>query len=222
VFIASIIPGVISILLLVMFVKERREGVSLEKSGVRVAFRALGRRFRVYILTVIAFTIGNLSYAFFLLRAQDFGIKPDHAPLLYLLFNLVYAFSAFPVGYASDKLGKKPILLLGYIMFSVTCAGFASASSLPQVILLFVLYGASYALSDTLQRALVPDIVDAKLRGTAFGALHMSIGAAALPSSLLAGLLWQRLGAPAAFSMATAAVAFSAFMLGLFVKSGPN
>ncbi len=219
VFLLSIIPGILSVLLLVFLIKEKKTDIAHAVSRVRVGFRSLGRRFRLYLLIVATFTFSNLSYAFFLLRAQDFGVTASHAPLLYLLFNFVYATSAFPVGYASDRIGKWRLLLFGYAMFGVVCSGFALATALPHIIALFVAYGVSYAFADTLQRAIVPDIVGRELRGTAFGALHTSIGITALPSGILAGTLWQVFGASVTFFFAAAAAFLSAVILAIATKT---
>lgn len=219
VFLISIIPGILSVILILFFVRERKSTISSGSFSASRSFRWLDRRFRIYILIVAIFTFSNFSYAFFLLRAQNFGVAPRYAPLLYLLFNGVYAFSAFPVGYASDKVGKRALLLLGYIMFGVTCVGFALASSLLHIILLFIAYGAFYAFADTLQRAIVPDIVKQDVRGTAFGALHTSIGMAALPSSIIAGELWQTFGASSTFLFAAVTAFLSAGLLAFAYKS---
>ena len=190
VFLVSIIPGLAAVVLLTLLMKEKkREGVVWKGSSFLSDFRSLPRDFKVYVAMVAIFTLGNFSYAFFLLRAGELGVPIMFVPLLYLLFNLVYAISALPIGTLADRIGKKPVILFGYAMFGVTCLGFAFAYSSFHAVILFVAYGVFFAVADTLQRAIVPDLVTAEFRGTAFGVLHTTIGVAAFPSSLIAGVL---------------------------------
>lgn len=206
VFLASVLPGAGSVLLLVILVREtglhlrggRRERVSLALK------EDIGRKFKAYIASVVLYTLGNFSYAFFLLRAGELGVATRVAPLLYLLFNIVYAGTAFPVGSLADRIGKRRMLALGYVSFALTCLGFAAADKSAYAILLFIAYGGSYAIADTLQRAIVPDLVEPQVRGSAFGVLHTATGLAALPSSIMAGALWQVYGAAVPFIMSAA------------------
>ncbi|NWG09501.1 MAG: MFS transporter [Nitrososphaerales archaeon] len=200
VFLASIIPGGLAVLLLLVFVRERSKHVKTSKPfRFKVGFKSLSRSFKFFIFIVLLFSLSNFSYAFFLLRAYDLGISIPIAPLLYLLFNVSYAVFAFPIGVLADKVGKMPLLSFGYAMFGITCLGFALAYHSYYAVALFVAYGVSYAAFDTLQRAIVPDLVPTELRGTAFGALHATTGLAALPASLIAGSLWQLISPNAPF-----------------------
>ena len=169
----------------------------------------------MFTIVVTIFTLSNYSYAFLLLRAKDLGVPVDYAPLLYLLFNVVYAISAFPIGTLADKVGKKLVISIGYAMFGVTCLGFALASSPIHAILLFLAYGLFFATADAVQRAIVPDLVTAEVRGTAFGVLHTSIGFMALPSGLIAGALWQFYGAAVPFIVGAAVSLISTMLLAL-------
>ncbi|MCW4043163.1 MAG: MFS transporter [Candidatus Bathyarchaeota archaeon] len=223
VFLVSIIPGLAAVVLLTLLMKEKkREGVVWKGSSFLSDFRSLPRDFKVYVAMVAIFTLGNFSYAFFLLRAGELGVPIMFVPLLYLLFNLVYAISALPIGTLADRIGKKPVILFGYAMFGVTCLGFAFAYSSFHAVILFVAYGVFFAIADTLQRAIVPDLVTAELRGTAFGVLHTTIGVAAFPSSLIAGVLWQIYGATIPFMLAAAVSIASTVLFLLFMPGKKN
>lgn len=212
VFLFSLLPGSIAVLVLIFLVKEGPKGLRKETKFL-MDFKSLPRNLKLFILIAGLFNLSNFSYAFFLLRAGTLGVKAEVAPLLYLLFNVVYALSAYPLGAAADRIGKKLVLAFGYGMFGLTCFGFALAKNPLQAVGLFVAYGVFFAASDTLQRALVPDLGGEELRGTAFGALHSAIGFTALPSSFIAGALWQTYGPTFPFAFSGALSLFSAFLL---------
>lgn len=214
VFLFSLLPGAIAVLILIFLVKEKPKGLRKETKFL-MDFKSLPRSLKLFILIAGLFNLSNFSYAFFLLRAGTLGVKAGAAPLLYLLFNVVYALSAYPLGAAADRIGKKLVLGFGYGMFGLTCFGFALAKNSLQAVGLFVAYGVFFAASDTLQRALVPDLGGQELRGTAFGALHSAIGFTALPSSFIAGTLWQTYGPTFPFAFSGALSLFSAFLLAL-------
>ncbi len=222
VFFASIIPGLLAVILLTFLVKEKKNPKITKKvSSITTEFKSLPKDFKIYIIIVGIFTMSNFSYAFFLLRAGELGISDRFAPLLYLLFNLVYAIFAFPIGTLADKVGKKFVLMIGYGMFGVTCLGFAIAFSPIHAIILFIAYGMFFAIVDTLQRAIVPDIIKLKHRGTAFGALHMTIGMTAFIASLLAGTLWQIYGAFVPFIIGAIISIISAILLSTYTFRKP-
>ncbi|MBU2617314.1 MAG: MFS transporter, partial [Euryarchaeota archaeon] len=148
------------------------------------------------------FALGNFSYMFFILRAQQFfqaRMSIALPILLYVWFNIIYTTFSIPSSALSDRVGRKNVLTLGYSLFGVTCIGFALSPSLPSLIALFGLYGLVYALVDGNQRAFASDFVAEELRGTALGTFHAAIGLATLPASLIAGLLWDFVGSTAPF-----------------------
>jgi len=173
-------------------VKTKPKHVSL-----RISLEGLEKPLKLFILVATIFAVGNFSYMFFILKAQKAfqQLFPEIANampiLLYALFNMSYALLSIPVGTLSDKIGRKRVLATGYFLFGLTCFGFVFSSSLTSFIVLFLLYGLFYAFVDGMQRALASDLASKKLRGTALGAFHTSIGLAALPASLVAGFLWD-------------------------------
>jgi MFS family permease len=125
-------------------------------------------------------------------------------PIIYLVYNLVYAGFAMPAGQLADRFGKKRLLSMGYFLFGLMCLGFAFASSSWHAWALFVVFGLAVAIVDTIPRAMVPEMVSSEVRGTAYGIYHMVIGVLDLPASFIAGLLWDIFG-----KVTGAAVAFS-------------
>lgn len=133
---------------------------------------------------------------FFILKAQEVftGKLSVGVPiLLYILFNIFYAAFAVPFGTLSDKIGRKKVIVFGYLLFSLTSLGFAFFNSLSAFIILFALYGTVHAIIDGNQRAYVSDLSSDELRATALGTFHTTTGVAALPASLIAGILWQNI-----------------------------
>jgi len=164
---------------------------------LKLGLRSLPKPLKLFILISGIFAMANFSYMFFILRSQEIfaGRMSIGMPiLLYLLFNVFYAALAVPSGVLSDRVGRKRIIVAGYMLFSLTSLGFAFFSSLPAFILLFALYGSSYALIDGNQRAFVADMSTKELKATALGTFHTTTGLMVLPASLIAGLLWQTTG----------------------------
>jgi MFS family permease len=162
--------------------------------NIKIGLRDLPKQLKLFILVSGIFALANFSYMFFILRAQGYftgkffiGIPI----LLYILFNIFYFAFAIPFGRLSDKIGRKNVIVSGYLLFSLVCLGFVFFNSLIAFIVLFALYGMVYAMIDGNQRAFVSDLSSEEIRSTALGTFHTIIGLAALPASLIAGFLWQ-------------------------------
>ena len=159
--------------------------------------RGLPRSLKAFIAVAALHALGNFSYMFFLLRAQGvlagMGGRPSAAMslLLYVVFNISYAALAIPAGALSDRWGKRRLIGGGYVLFSLLCGGFFWVKTLVGLMFLFLLYGMVYALLEGNQRAYVADLAPEEVRGTALGLYHTVVGLAALPASLVAGLLWE-------------------------------
>lgn len=193
----SFIPGVLAVLVLFFFVREIRPRQQ-EEELPRLTLRGFDRRFLLFLGAVVLFTLGNSSDAFIILRAKNTAAGPLNTfqiALMLVTFNLVYAAAATPAGILSDRIGRRRVILLGWAVYGLIYLGFALAQAGWQIWLLFALYGLYYAAFEGTSRALVADIVpDAARHGTAYGLYHTAVGVAALPASLLAGLLWDTLG----------------------------
>jgi MFS family permease len=161
---------------------------------LKIGIKNLSKSLKLFILISSMFALANFSYMFFILRAREFfaGKLSIGVPiLLYILFNIFYAAFAIPFGTLSDKIGRKKVIVFGYLLFSLTSLGFAFFNSLMAFVVLFALYGMVYAIIDGNQRAYVSDLSSEKMRATALGTFHTTIGLVALPASLIAGFLWQ-------------------------------
>lgn len=218
VFALTLIPGLISIALLIFLVRERRVKASQEeRQKLQISLAPFDRQFKLFLVAVVVFTLGNSSDAFLILRADATGISNVQIPLLWLVFNIVYALASTPAGELSDRIGRRAVIIGGYVVFAVVYLGFAAASAAWHVWFLFAAYGLYYGLTEGVQRAYAADLVPPHLRGTAFGVYHTLTGLALFPASVIAGWLWQAIGVPAPFfygaAMSGLAVAIFAFAL---------
>ncbi|MGB8296325.1 MAG: MFS transporter [Polyangia bacterium] len=210
VFLLSALPAAVACLVVVVFVREARSRPS-QPVAAAPAVPILSRPFLGYLLATILFALGNSSDAFLLLRVHDAGLPAQAAPLLWALHHVVKSTTSAKAGELADRLGRRRALAAGWMTYAAIYAGFAFARSGLAIASLFVVYGLHFALVGGAQKALVVDLVPAEARARGFGVYHMCVGLAALPASLLFGLLYQRLGAATAFltgaGLALAAVA---------------
>lgn len=152
------------------------------------------------IAPLLVFSLANSSDAFLLLRAREVGLSPWSVVLAYALYNLTYTVFSYPAGVVSDRFGRRRVIAIGWLVYAVVYAGFAYASS-ATVWPLLGLYGLYMAFTDGVGKALITDHAPAAKRGTALGVFYMSSGLLSLSASVIAGVLWDRVGASATFWM---------------------
>ena len=176
----------------------------------------LARSFYVYIGIAGVFALANSSDAFLILRSQNLGLGLVAIPIAYALLNVIYGSLSLPAGILSDKVGRLPLIALGWVIYGISYLGFAYANTAWQVWPLFALYGIYYAASEGVGRALIADVVGPQARGRAYGVYNMVIGLAALPAGLIAGLLWDLYGPRAPFGFSAALSLFAVGLLYIF------
>ena len=162
--------------------------------------RALPRRFWSVLGAVIVFTLGNSTDAFLLLRATQLGVAAPLLPILWAALHVVKSASSTPGGALSDRVGRKPLIVAGWLLYAAVYYGFARAGAAWHAWALFGVYGLFFGLTEGTEKALVADLVGPHHRGRAFGWYHLAVGIAALPASLLFGVLWDRGGPALAFT----------------------
>jgi MFS family permease len=198
IFFISMIPGVLGVLLL-FWVKEKRPG----KYGVKIkplaGWRALHPRLKAFLWVSFIFTLGNSSNQFLLLRAAGLGFKPADVLLAYLLFNVTYALVIYPAGRLSDRIGRRALLVLGYLFYGLVYLGFSLASTALHVWVLFAVYGLYNGLTEGVEKALVAQLCPGKSRATLLGMHATIVGIGLLPASIIGGLLWRMIGPSATF-----------------------
>ncbi len=173
----------------------------------RIRLAGFDTRFKLFLIVMAIFTLGNSSDFFVILRAQNLGASVIYVVLMLVLFNLTYAVTALPAGVLSDRLGRRRLIAAGWFIYALVYLGFALASEPWQVWLLFAGYGVYYGMVEGVARAFVADLVPVEKRGTAYGLYHGVVGLALLPASLIAGWLWDAVN-PAAPFFFGAALAF--------------
>jgi MFS family permease len=218
VFLAAFIPGIIGVFA-VLFVREKNVPVKekTKVTAVKISLKELPVNLRLFIVISSVFAMGHFGYAFLLLRAKNIGLADHTAILLYVLFYIVYTLCSIPSGMLSDRFGRKPVLIAGYLLFAVTSLGLMFTSSIYSILIFFAIYGILYALIDGAQRAFVVDLVPAHLRATALGTFHTAIGIVALPGGYIAGLLWDKINPEATFLYGFTLAVLSTILF-IFVK----
>lgn len=181
---------------------------------------ALSGRFHAYIGVVLLFTLGNSTDAFLLLRARDLGVSAALIPILWAVFHVVKSLVATPAGTLSDRIGRRSLIVGGWLVYAAVYLGFAHADGQGMAWLLFLVYGVYFGLTEGVQKALVADLVPAAARGRAFGWYNLALGLGALPASLLFGAVWDRWGAPTAFMLGSAIAAVAALLMLLAIPRG--
>ncbi len=219
----SIVPAVLAVLVLAFGAVEiAGAGKGAEKT--RLSLRNMDSRFKSFLMVVVLFTLGNSSDAFILLRAQERGLSVLQVMGMALTFNALYTIFAGPLGAWSDRVGRRRLILGGWVIYGLIYLGLAFSQTGGQVWTLFGLYGLYYAATEGTAKALVADLVPEAMRGTAYGLFNAAIGIAALPASLIAGLLWQGagawtgFGASAPFFFGAAMALLAGFLFWRFVK----
>jgi MFS family permease len=180
--------------------------------------RSLGPNFPRYLGVLILFTLGNASDAFLVLRAGELGVPLLALPLLWGLFHLSKLVWNIPGGILADRLPPLHLIIGGWIVYAGVYSGFALADSSWQAWALFAVYGLFFGLTESPEKALVAELAPSHLRARAFGVFHFAVGLGALPASLLFGILWQWMGAPAAFATGAGIALVSVALLPLALR----
>lgn len=219
IFAISILPIVIA-LLLFFFVhekKEKRQPMQREYFWKNIS--QLDHNLKLYLVIAFLFTLGNSSNSFLLLRAYDIGFDSSTTILLYFIYNLTASLFAIPCGKLSDKIGRKHLLVGGYLTFSLVYFGFAFCTSKPLMILIFVVYGIYTAMTAGAERAFIAEIAPTKLKGTMLGLHSTLVGIALLPASVIAGFLWDKIGVFAPFMFGGILSLIAALLLATKMRS---
>jgi MFS family permease len=216
----SLIPAVLAVLSLAVGAKE--VPVTKIRERPRFTIKGLGKRFALLMVTCGLFELGNSSDSFLVIRAQDAGLSTIGVLGGLLLFNLVYTLISTPAGSLSDRVGRRRIIVGGWIFYAIVYAGFGLAQAGWQIWGLYALYGLYYATAYGTTRALVADIVPPELRGTAYGTYSLVIGLLDLGASVIAGALWDWLGAPAPFLFGGAMALIAALLMAFVMPKSTN
>lgn len=204
-FLASI-PSIIAVVAIVLFIKEKQPETNIFR-GIKLT--DLTGNFYLFLFLSSIFSLGSFSYSFLLIFAQKSGFQATTIPLLYLLFTIVASLTALPFGRLADKIGRKRVLTIAFLFWGATSLMPLISTSLFAIVTLFVFYGIHKGAFEPVQKAFVSELAPTQFRASSLGGYQMVVGLAALPASLIAGLLWDKINiaAPFYFSLALTIVA---------------
>ncbi|MDD5131762.1 MAG: MFS transporter [bacterium] len=198
IFLLSLIPAFLGVIFL-FFVKEKKDPLVTIAKKLSFNWSGLPLRLKLFLAVTVLFTLGNSSNQFLLLRAKNLGYTTENVLLLYLVYNIVYAIVSYPAGRLSDIIGRKKLLVWGYVFYGVVYLGFALTSDPIFMWVLFGLYGVYIGATEGVEKALVTDIAPENLRATMIGLHATLVGIGLFPASFIAGILWNQFGPAATF-----------------------
>jgi len=219
VFLFASIPVVIGLFVIVFFVREEKK--PLPETGaipIKFSIREFDSNFKRFLAVIALFTLSNSTDAFLLLQAKETGVAPAMLPLLWMVLHFSKLLSSIYGGDISDRVGRKALILTGWVIYATVYAGFAFATSAWQAWVLFIVYGFYFGFTEGVEKALVADLVTDEKRGTAFGFYNLAYGITVFPASLIFGLVWTQFGAPSAFLMSAVISVIATLSLLFFVE----
>ena len=219
----SFIPALLAVIILFIFVhdvktKKAQANARTKQKPLHLfkAWKKLNKNLKTFYSIMMFFNAASFSYAFFILRAQNIGFAIALIPVLYLIYNIFYAITAYPAGKVSDYLGRNTVLAIGFVLFAITTIGFGFFANQTTLWLLFAMYGVFIGLTDGVARAVVADLSTEKQAGTAFGVYHMLVGLTVFPANMIGGLLWKYVSPQAPFVYAAVLALIAAVAIFLF------
>jgi MFS family permease len=226
IFLVASVPALAAVFVAVMFVREssfplRTDGTDTAPA-VRFSLLGFDKNFKRFLWILAVFTLSNSSDFFLILRARSTGVSALNTLLLWAAFHIVKVLSSIFGGDLSDRLGRRRLIVSGWILYAAVYAGFAFVSSQVSAWILFMIYGIYFGLSEGAEKALVADLVKPEQRGTAYGLYNLAFGITVLPASLLMGTLWDWRGPQTAFLVSAILGASAALLLLMLVKTRPS
>lgn len=218
IFIFSMVPATLSLLMFFKIKEKKEERFKQEREPFWNNVENIDSQLKLYLFVAFLFTLGNSSNTFLLLRAKSVGFDDTTVILLYFIYNITASILAIPAGKLSDKVGRKKLIVIGYIIFALVYFGFAFVFKKIFLITLFVLYGVYTALTAGVERAFIAEISPKELKGTMLGLHSTVVGIALLPASAIAGLLWNTFGAKSPFIFGSCMSLAAAFTLIIFMN----
>lgn len=216
VFLLSIIPGVIGVMVIPLV----RENKSVAAKSEKLSFRGLkmDRQLILYLTVMFLFCLGNSSNTFLLLKAKADGLTAVQVLLLYFIFNVSASVLAIPSGKLSDRFGRRAILVPGYLIYGLVYLGFALLTSKTSILILFIAYGAYTAFISGAERAFVAEAAPAGYKGTVLGIYGMLQGVGLLLSSIIAGAMWDHIDSNAPFWFGGVLAVLSAILIAFILR----
>lgn len=208
----TLVPGLLVIGLLIFGLREAPASEPPQEK-LRLTLQPFDRNFRLYLLALVVFTLGNSSDAFLLVRAGELGVPTVMLPLLWCAFHIVKSSSNLLLGRAVDRFGPRPFIFLGWLVYAGIYLAFALATTAWEAWAFFLAYALFYGLTEPAEKTLVANLVGSERKGLAYGWYNFAIGVATLPSSLIFGALYQVYGAFVAFAWGAVLALFAVVLM---------
>jgi MFS family permease len=228
IFLLSLIPGAIAVLILVFFVKEvvmKRSSSTAARITMLSNINRVIRGNRPFVLLLIItgiFGIGAFNFPFILLRASDLGVAESLIPLIYAIINVAHTAIGIPSGILADKVGKEKVLIIGYSVFAIsTILMLVLSGNTLYAYILAAIFGLYIGISETVQRAVIPRYVVSELRGTAYGLYNLVIGTTFFVANVVFGFLWDNFSLTAAVSYSVITAIAAVFGMCMFIRRYP-
>ena len=200
IFLLASIPAIIGVLLLFLVREKPREAFA-QAMAPGLGLSQFGWEFKLFLFITLIFSLGNSSDVFLILRAQDLGFSAMMIVLVYAFYNVFYSAISAPAGILSDRVGRRSVMAVGFLIFALVYFGFALIGEALWVWPLFAIYGFYIAMTEGVGKAFAVDMVTPNKRGTALGMYHTAIGLMTFFASTIAGILWSLWGPPATFGL---------------------
>ncbi len=218
-FLLAAIPSVIGAILILVYIKDKKvEGTKVFKG---ISFKDFDSNFRLFLFLSAIFALGAFSYSFLMIFAKENGFKLGFIPVLYLIFTATAFLFSYPFGLLADKWGRKTMMIISFLLWGLVCLACILHLGKPGIIACFILFGMHKAALEPVQKAFVSELAPRQFRASSLGGYQMVVGIFALPSSFLAGLLWENFGMLAPFYFSIILSAMAIFLM-LFVKENQH
>jgi MFS family permease len=222
IFLLASVPALAAVVVAIFFMRESLPGPkapsNLTGEAPKLSWRGFDWNFKRFLLVLALFTLSNSSDSFLILRARSAGVSVMAIPLLWAAHHGSKVLSSLFGGDLSDRLGRKRLIVSGWILYAAVYAGFAFVTAKASVWILFLIYGIYFGLAEGAEKALVADLVRPEQRGTAYGLYNLAFGITVLPASVLMGMIWDWRGPATAFVVSAALGATAAVLLLIFVR----
>ena len=222
IFLAASVPALIAVLVAIFFMRESPVRAHQGAQMTKLSLRGFDNNFKRFLLILALFTLSNSSDSFLILRAMDSGVSIAMVPLLWAAHHGTKVLSSLFGGDLSDRLGRKRLIVSGWVLYAAVYAGFAFVSNTASLWILFLIYGIYFGLAEGAEKALVADLVRPEQRGTAYGLYNLAFGVTVFPASLLMGMIWDWKGPTVAFLVSAVMGATAAALLLFFVRPHPE
>mgnify|MGYP001237784097 CR=1 FL=1 len=219
-FFLAAVPSVLAAFLIFIGIKEKRETIKTIYKGMRL--KDLDSNFRLFLVLSAIFSLGSFSYSFLMIFSEKNGFKMATIPVLYLLFTAVAFATSIPFGKLADKIGRKKVVAVSFILWGMVSICLLLEKSLAVIVVAFVLYGMHRGAIDTVQKAFVSELCPTEYRASALGGFQMVVGLCALPASLAAGLLWDKVSSTAPFILSLILTAIAMVLMTFVKETAPS